>query len=120
MHGDPGSALLEILDPEQNKSFTDDYIDVPIDLSKILFLCTANMLDTMHPALLDRMEIIKIAGYTHKEKRHILDNYLMPKAIEHAGLKPGVHNFLIRSEVKDHIINNYAREPGVRSLQKYI
>jgi ATP-dependent Lon protease len=82
MQGDPGSALLEILDPEQNKSFTDDYLDVPIDLSKVLFLCTANMLDTMHPALLDRMEIIHIAGYTHNEKKHILDSYLMPKAIQ--------------------------------------
>lgn len=78
------------------------------------------MLDTIHPALLDRMEIIKIAGYTSKEKRHILDNYLLPQAIEHAGLKPGVHNFMIKSAVKDHIIENYAREPGVRSLKKYI
>jgi len=76
--GDPGSALLEILDPEQNHEFTDDFLDVPIDLSKVLFLCTANMLDTLHPAVLDRMEIIEIAGYTHLEKRHILDNYLLP------------------------------------------
>jgi ATP-dependent Lon protease len=70
--------LLEILDPEQNHSFTDDFLDVPIDLSKCLFLCTANMLDNLHPAVLDRMEIIEIAGYTHNEKRHILDSYLLP------------------------------------------
>ena len=84
--GDPGSALLEILDPEQNNEFTDDFLDVPIDLSKVLFLCTANMLDTLHPAVLDRMEIIEIAGYTHLEKRFIMDNYLLPNAKEKAGL----------------------------------
>ena len=74
--------LLEVLDPEQNHAFTDDFLDVPIDLSKVLFLCTANMLDTLHPAILDRMEIIEISGYTQKEKRHILDNYLYPDAIK--------------------------------------
>ena len=80
--GDPSSVLLEVLDPEQNHAFTDDFLDVPIDLSKVLFLCTANMLDTLHPAILDRMEIIEISGYTQKEKRHILDNYLYPDAIK--------------------------------------
>lgn len=86
VHGDPGSALLEILDPEQNTAFTDDYLDVSIDLSKVLFLCTANMLDTLHPAVLDRMEIIELSGYTHSEKRHIMDTYLIPEAIRNAGL----------------------------------
>ena len=120
MHGDPGSALLEILDPEQNKAFTDDYLDVPIDLSKILFLCTANMLDTLHPALLDRMEIIKVSGYTHNEKRHILDQHLFKRAIDNAGLDHELHKFQITEKVKDYIIHNYSREPGVRSLKKFI
>ena len=78
--GDPASVLLEILDPEQNDKFTDDFLDVPIDLSKVLFLCTANMLDTLHPAILDRMEIIEVAGYTFEEKNHILNKYLYPEA----------------------------------------
>jgi Lon-like ATP-dependent protease len=86
IHGDPGSALLEVLDPEQNKAFTDDFLDVSIDLSKILFLCTANILDTIHPALLDRMEIIKLAGYTNMEKFAILENYLLPEALVNTGL----------------------------------
>ena len=104
MHGDPGSALLEILDPEQNKAFTDDFLDVPIDLSKVLFLCTANSLDTLHPALLDRMEIIYVAGYTHNEKRHILNKYLMPQAIKNSGILNSELSFKITDEVKDYII----------------
>ncbi len=104
MHGDPGAALLEILDPEQNCAFTDDFLDVPIDLSKVLFLCTANSLDTLHPALLDRMEIINISGYTHNEKRHILNRYLLPLAVKHAGLLNSDIPFTITDEVKDYII----------------
>jgi ATP-dependent Lon protease len=104
MHGDPGSALLEILDPEQNKAFTDDFLDVPIDLSKVLFLCTANSLDTLHPALLDRMEIINVAGYTHNEKRHILNKYLLPQAIKNSGILNSEITFKITDEVKDYII----------------
>jgi len=118
--GDPASVLLEILDPEQNKEFTDDFLDVPIDLSKVLFLCTANMLDTMHPAILDRMEIIEVAGYTFEEKRHILNKYLLPEAIEKAGLVEGTHKFDIPDEIRDYVIENYCREPGVRSLKRYI
>lgn len=117
-HGDPGSALLEILDPEQNSAFTDDFLDVPIDLSKCLFLCTANMLDTLHPAVVDRMEVIEIAGYTHLEKRYILDKYLIPEAIKKAGLSDLQAHFEIPDSVRDHIIVNYAREAGVRSLKQ--
>lgn len=102
--GDPGSALLEILDPEQNSAFTDDYLDVPIDLSKVLFLCTANDLSTLHPAILDRMEIIEIAGYTHYEKLHILDNYLYPEAIKKSGLVDYMNNINISADVRNFII----------------
>lgn len=119
-HGDPGSALLEILDPEQNHAFTDDYMDVAIDLSKVLFLCTANDLSSLHPAVLDRMEIIEIAGYTHVEKLHILDQYLYPAAIKKAGLASYVSNIRISSEVRNYIIEAYAREAGVRSLKNFI
>lgn len=118
--GDPGSVLLEILDPEQNNKFTDDFLDVPIDLSKVLFLCTANMLDTLHPAVLDRMEIIEVGGYTFDEKRHILNEYLLPEALQKAGLKEGEHNFEVPQSTRDYIIEYYCREPGVRSLKKYI
>jgi len=93
---------------------------VPIDLSKVLFLCTANDLSTLHPAVLDRMEIIEIAGYTHHEKLHILDNYLYPEAIKKAGLPDYMSNIRISSEVRNYIIQNYAREAGVRSLKNYI
>jgi ATP-dependent Lon protease len=118
--GDPGSVLLEILDPEQNNKFTDDFLDVPIDLSKVLFLCTANMLDTLHPAVLDRMEIIEVAGYTFEEKRHILNKYLLPEALQKSGLIEGAHKFELPESIRNFIIENYCREPGVRSLKKYI
>lgn len=118
--GDPGSVLLEILDPEQNNKFTDDFLDVPIDLSKVLFLCTANMLDTLHPAVLDRMEIIEVGGYTFNEKKHILSEYLLPEALQKAGLIEGQHNFELPEETQDYLIEYYCREPGVRSLKKYV
>jgi ATP-dependent Lon protease len=113
-------VLLEILDPDQNDKFTDDFLDVPIDLSKVLFLCTANMLDTMHPAVLDRMEIIEVAGYTFEEKKHILNKYLFPEAIKKAGLIEGNHKFEFPDAMKHYVIEHYCREPGVRSLKKYI
>lgn len=112
--------MLEILDPEQNNKFTDDFLDVPIDLSKVLFLCTANTLDTLHPAILDRMEIIEVGGYTFQEKKLILNKYLYPDALEKKGIKEDIHNFKIPEETRDHLIKNYCREPGVRSLKKYI
>ena len=93
---------------------------MPIDLSKVLFICTANDLSTLHPAILDRMEIIEIAGYTHKEKLHILNNHLYPEAIKKAGLSEHYSNIRISSEVRNYIIENYAREAGVRSLKNYI
>jgi ATP-dependent Lon protease len=86
----------------------------------VLFLCTANMLDTLHPAVLDRMEIIEVAGYTFKEKRHILNEYLYPEALKKAGLIEGTHKFSLPEETRDYMIENYCREPGVRSLKKYI
>jgi len=113
-------VLLEILDPEQNDKFTDDFLDVPINLSKVLFICTANMLDTIHPAVLDRMEIIEVAGYTFEEKKQILNKHLYNQAVERAGLIKGFHKFRISSETREYLIQNYCREAGVRSLKKYI
>ncbi|KAF8392652.1 hypothetical protein HHK36_023001 [Tetracentron sinense] len=116
--GDPASALLELLDPEQNANFLDHYIDVPIDLSKVLFVCTANVLETIPNPLLDRMEIIAIAGYITDEKMHIARDYLEKTTREACGIKPE------QVEVTDAallaLIENYCREAGVRNLQKHI
>jgi len=119
-HGDPGSVLLEVLDPEQNSAFTDDYIDVPVDLSKVFFLCTCNTEYTISKPLLDRMEIIQVSGYTHAEKDHIYEKYLLPKAIEKAGLKGKEQEFEITKEAKKRLIEDYCREPGVRGVQKAV
>ncbi|KAI1409352.1 ATP-dependent protease La [Hypoxylon sp. FL1857] len=116
--GDPSSALLELLDPEQNSSFLDHYMDVPVDLSKVLFVCTANMTDTIPRPLLDRMEVIRLSGYVSDEKRAIADKYLAPAAKELAGLKDA--DVTLTDDAIDELIKSYCRESGVRNLKKQI
>lgn len=116
--GDPSSALLEILDPEQNNSFHDNYVDLDYDLSKIMFVATANRLDTIQPALLDRMEIIEISGYTQEEKVEIAKKYLIPKQRKEHGLKAS--QFKMSDAVINRVIDEYTRESGVRGLEKKI
>jgi ATP-dependent Lon protease len=116
--GDPASALLELLDPEQNNSFLDHYLDVPVDLSKVLFVCTANMTDTIPRPLLDRMEMIELSGYVADEKMAIAERYLGPAAKELAGLKDVDVN-LSKEAIKE-LIKSYCRESGVRNLKKQI
>lgn len=117
-HGDPQSNLLEILDPSQNKSFTDNYLDFPIDLSNVLFICTANSLNTISPPLLDRMDTITLSSYTNQEKKEIFHRHLLPKAIRDSGLTDPEY-FEIEKDVVDKLINDYCREPGVRSLERH-
>ncbi len=116
--GDPASALLEVLDPEQNKDFLDHYLDVRYDLSNILFVTTANQLDTIPRPLIDRMEIIKLSGYILEEKVQIAKKYLLPKQLEQHGLKKP--EISITNKALEHIIDGYAREAGVRSLENNI
>ncbi len=116
--GDPSSALLELLDPEQNNSFLDHYMDIPVDLSKVLFVCTANMTDTIPRPLLDRMEMIELSGYVSDEKKAIAERYLAPQAKELSGLKD-VDVTLDASAIEE-LINKYCRESGVRNLKKQI
>jgi ATP-dependent Lon protease len=116
--GDPSSALLETLDPEQNYTFRDNYLDVPFDLSKVLFICTANMLDTVPPPLIDRMEIIPLQGYSEEEKVHIANRYLIPRQIKENGITAEQIEF--PEDAVRYIIRHYTREAGVRKLEQTI
>jgi ATP-dependent Lon protease len=121
--GDPASALLETLDPEQNNTFRDNYLDVPFDLSKVLFICTANMLDPIPEPLRDRMEIIDLSGYTEDEKTHIAFRYLIPRQIKENGIETkegGVPEIEFPEEGVRYIVRHYTREAGVRKLEQLI
>lgn len=116
--GDPASAMLEVLDPNQNNAFKDHYLEMPYDLSKTMFVCTANTLDTIPAPLLDRMEVIELSGYTYEEKLQIAKRYLFPKQLEANGMKAG--SVTIPDDVMNEIIAGYTRESGVRNLEREI
>lgn len=117
-HGDPAAALLEVLDPEQNHSFNDHYINVPIDLSQVLFICTSNTLDTISAPLLDRCEVVELSGYTYDEKMHIAKRFLLPKQICANGLSDS--QLTLTDDALLHVATMYTREAGVRSLERAI